>query len=59
MSDKGQSESELRAALLARMRLELVLSKIDTLRIQRLGVALKTGLISVRQALALDMEPNE
>ncbi len=56
---KEQDEDELRDALLARLRLELLLSKIDSLRIERLGVALNHGLISVRQALAIDMEPIE
>jgi len=50
-------DDDLRAAFLARLRLEFIQSKIDTLKIERLGVALKCGLISVRQALALDMEP--
>ena len=59
MSDTGPAttEDELRAALLAQLRLRLVLSKIERVQIERLGVALRYGLISVRQALALDMEP--
>ena len=54
-----ETQDELREALLARLRLQLVLTKFETLRIERLGVALKHGLISVRQCLALDndMEP--
>ena len=54
---ESQDDDELREALLARLRLELILSKIDSLRIQRLGVALRHRLISVRQSLALDTEP--
>ena len=52
-------EEDLREALLARLRCELVLAKIDTLKIERLGVALKHRLISVRQCLALQHEPTE
>ena len=51
---KEQDEDELRAALLARLRLELILTKLYALQIERLGVALKHGLVSVSQALALD-----
>ena len=58
---ESQDEDELREALLARLRLQLILTKFDALKIERLGVALKYGLISVRQALAIqhnpDMEP--
>ena len=50
---ESQDEQELREALLAELRHDLVLSKFDTLKIERLGVALKHGLISVRQCLAL------
>ena len=49
---ESQDEEELREALLAELRCELVLSKMDTLKIERLGVALKNRLISVRQCLA-------
>lgn len=54
---ESQDEDELREALLAELRCELVLSKMDTLKIERLGVALKNGLISVRQCLALQRDP--
>ncbi len=50
---ESQDEQELLEALLAELRCEFVLSKFDTLKIERLGVALKHGLISVRQCLAL------
>ena len=50
---EAQEEEELRTALLAELRRDLVLSKMDTLKIERLGVALKNRLISVRQCLAL------
>jgi hypothetical protein len=49
---ESQEEDELREALIAELRCELVLSKMDTLKIERLGVALKNRLISVRQCLA-------
>ena len=49
---EAQEEDELREALLAELRCDLVLSKMDTLKIERLGVALKNRLISVRQCLA-------
>jgi len=56
MNDTGPAvtEDELREALLAQLRHRLVLSKIETAQIERLSVALKRGLISVRQCLALD-----
>ena len=54
---ESQDEDELREALVAELRCELVLSKMDTLKIERLGVALKNGLISVRQCLALQRDP--
>ena len=50
-------EQELRTALLAELRRDLLLSKIATLKIERLGVALKHRLISVRQCLALQRDP--
>ena len=49
---ESQDEEQLRDALLAELRCELVLSKINTLKIERLGIALKHRLISVRQCLA-------
>ena len=48
---------ELRDALLAELRRDLLLSKIATLQIERLGIALNCGLISVPQCLALQSVP--
>jgi hypothetical protein len=55
---ESQEEGALRTALLAELRCELVLSKMDTLKIERLGVALKNRLIGVRQCLALQRDPS-
>ena len=49
---ESQDEDGLREALLAELRCDLILSKMDTLKIERLGIALKNGMISVRQCLA-------
>ena len=47
---------ELRDALLGELRCELLFSKLATLEIESLGIALNCGLISVRQCLALQRE---
>jgi len=54
---ESQDEDELREALLAELRCELVLSKMDTLNIERLGIALKHRLIGVQQCLAIQANP--
>ena len=55
MNTSIHEEDELREALLAELRCELVLSKLDTLKIERLGIALKRRLIGVQQCLALQV----
>jgi len=55
---ESQEEDDLREALLAELRCNLVLSKMDTLKIERLGIALKHRLIGVRQCLALQRDPS-
>ena len=47
---------ELRDTLLGELRCELLFSKLATLEIESLGIALNCGLISVRQCLALQRE---
>ena len=53
----SQEEGALRTALLAELRQDFILTKFDLLEIERLGIALKNGLISVRQCLALQRDP--
>lgn len=52
-------EEDLHEALLARLRLEWILAKFNTLQLERLGVALKHRLISVHQCVALQHDPTE
>jgi hypothetical protein len=55
---ESQEEGALRTALLAELRQDFILAKFDLLEIERLGIALKNGLISVRQCLALQRDPS-
>ena len=49
-------DADMREALLAELRQDLIICKMDQIEIERLGLALKQGLISVHQALALQQD---
>jgi hypothetical protein len=56
MRDKKEEQpcaNAVRDALLAELRCELILSKLATTGLERVGVALKHDLISVPQAIVL------